>query len=80
MREFVFTPCQPPIADIFFGEQEDPAISEQMQALFTADQAARQAEPIDWSHLSVEDEQRPIPCTPANGSAARGSPPTQRRS
>jgi hypothetical protein len=48
--------CEPPIGNISFGKHEDIALTERMHALFTADQAARQAEPIDWARLSAEDE------------------------
>lgn len=60
MQHFTFAACQPPVVDIVFGEQEEVAVSERMRELFAADQAARQKELIDWSRLSVEDEQRRV--------------------
>ena len=58
MRKFDYQPCDPPATPITLGDGEAPAISARVQALFEADQAARQSEAIDWSRTALEDAQR----------------------
>jgi len=58
MNPVVYPPCDPAIEAISFGECEPPEVTERLKHLFAADQAARQADPIDWNRVSVEDRQR----------------------
>ena len=56
--QFVYKPCDPPVAPVTLGSDEPATISARIRVLFAEDQAARQSTPIDWSRISVEDAQR----------------------
>ena len=58
MSKFHYEPCDPPVVPIMFGEHELPEITARIEVLFAADQAARQAQQIDWSQVSQEDAKR----------------------
>ena len=58
MSRFHYEPCDPPVPPITLGNNEAPAIAARMQALFAADQAARQSTPIRWELLAREDNER----------------------
>jgi hypothetical protein len=58
MSRFQYEPYDPPLARITHGDEESPTITARMQALFAADQAARQSTAIDWNRVSEEDAQR----------------------
>jgi hypothetical protein len=58
MSQFHSEACDPPVAPIRLADQETPVITARMQALFAADQAARQSTAIDWARISQEDSQR----------------------
>jgi len=58
MKQFHSEVCDPPVAPILLAEQETPLITTRMQALFAADQVARQSPAIDWARVSQEDRQR----------------------
>jgi hypothetical protein len=60
MNQISYQPCDPAIEAIFFGEHEPPKVTERLKDLFAADQAARQADSIDWDRLSAEDRQRRV--------------------
>ena len=49
MNIFHHEPCDPPITPVTFGDEESPAVTARMQALFTDDQAARKSTEIDWN-------------------------------
>lgn len=55
---FDYPPCDPPVAPFAFGDDEQPEITARLQALFVADQAARQSMPIDWERVSRADAER----------------------
>jgi len=60
MSQISYPPCDPAIGSFFFGEHESPEVTERLKELFAADQAARQADSIDWERLSEEDRQRRV--------------------
>jgi hypothetical protein len=58
MRTFHYEPCDPPVVPLTFGDDEPPKITARIQALFVADQAARQSPPSDWGEVSRADAER----------------------
>ena len=51
-------PCDPIIEGVTFSGVDDPEAERRVEELFGADQADRQAEPIDWNRVSRADGER----------------------